>query len=165
MFNLHFLPFFVPIQAAQVEAWLHPTGVWFWNWNEKVSTVVLYGVEYDTRRQTLPFAWFNSKRSQTPLVWCWIWLREASIAIFHDDQYDSKRQTLPFCVKLRLIQRQTLSYCIMALVMTQRGKLCHVVRWIWNKEANAVVLCYVEYDREANCNGSVWRDDEKDTQV
>ena len=118
---------FFCIQATQVEAWLHPMGVRFWNWKEKVGTAALYDVEYDTQRQAVPFVWCNSKTRQTPLVWYWIWLREANIAIFYDVQYDSKRQTHPSCVKLRLIQGQTLSYCTMTLVMTQRGKLCHLV--------------------------------------
>ena len=54
----------------------------------------------------------------------------------------------------------------MTLVMTQRGKFCHLAWcWLWNREANIVVLCYVEYDREANCDGRVWRDDERDAHV
>ena len=96
---------------------------------------MLYDAEYHTQRQRRPFVRYNSKWRQTPLVRWWIWLREGNIAIFYDVQYDSKRQTLPSCVKLRLIQSLKLSYCIMALVMTQRGKLCHLVWcWMWHRE-------------------------------
>ena len=64
---------------------------------------------------------------------------EFDIAIVYDVQHDSKRQALLSCVKLRLVQRQTLSCCTMTLGMTQR----------------AAVLCDFEYDREANLNGSM----------
>ena len=59
--------------------------------------------------------------------------------IFCDVQYDSKRQTLPSCVKLRLIQGQTLSYCTMTLVMAQRGKLCHLA-WCAESETERQTL-------------------------
>ena len=117
---------------------------------KKISTAVSCDVE--AQWQTLPLVWCNSERRQTPM-----WLREANTDIVYDVQYNSQRPELPSCVKLRLIQRPTLSYC------TLRGKLCHLV-WcsVWNRETNTVVLCYVEYDREANCDRS---DDGWDAQV
>ena len=172
MLNLHrfsflFFFFFLCIQTAQVEAWLHPIGVWFWNWNEKVGTAVLHDVEYDTVANTVVYMMWFKKETQTSLVWCLIWLRETNVAIFYDVQYDSKGQTLPSCVKFSLIHRQTVSHCTMTLVMTQRGKLGHLVwRAEYETERQTLSSCVnVEYDREANVDGSVWRNDERDAQV
>ena len=108
---------------------------------EKVSTAVLYDAEYDTQKQTLPFVWCSSKRRQTPLVWCWIWLREANVHIsvmFNMTQ----RQTLPFCVKLRFIQ--TLSFCTITFVMTQRNKPCHLVWWAeYETDRQTLLSCVI----------------------
>ena len=118
------------------------------------SRLVLYNVENDRGKH---FRLCNVIQKGGKSLLCDV---EFDIAIVYDVQHDSKRQALLSCVKLRLVQRQTLSCCTMVLVMTRRGNLGRLVWcWIWNREVNTVVLCYVEYDREGNCDGSVWRDE------
>ena len=63
-------------------------------------------------------------------VWCSTWLKEANTAILCEGEVDTERQTLSYCIMtMGMTQRQTLPSRVV-LNMTQRGTLCLVWCWI-----------------------------------
>ena len=101
-------------------------------------------------------------RRHTPLVLCSIWLRERQTLITSCMVFS---MTAILCEAEVSTEIQTLSYCIMTMSMTQRQTLPSRVVLNMTQRQTTAVLCGVEYDREANSDGSVWRDDERDAQV
>ena len=92
--------------------------LYYAQYDSEANTTILYGVQYDRKRQTLPSCIvFNmtERGKHYHLVWCSIWPKEANTAILCEDEVDTERQTLPSRVVLN---------------MTQRGNHCRLV-WCW----------------------------------
>ena len=78
--------------------------------------------------------------------------------LLSDGEYDSERRTLPSCVKA---YRETNTVVLYYNVGYDSETQTLASRVILNmKQERQTLSSYVEYNREANCHGSVRRDDD-----
>ena len=88
---------------------------WHWRLNnseiQKRGKALLYDVEYNSERQTLPPCMvFNmtERGKHCHLMRRWSWYREINSSISCCAEYDTERQSLPLCVVLNRTEMQTL---------------------------------------------------------